>query len=78
MSDAKPLSEALAEESFVPAAMELRFIGGPNDGTTQQIPSWMLETHLSGHKYRLALSKSDDPSFPFKYVLVSHTLLKTP
>jgi len=78
MSEPRPLSEELAEAPFVTCPMELRFIGGPNDGRTEQVPCWMLESRISGHKYYLAIAKSDDPSFPFKYVLVSHSLLKVP
>jgi len=77
-SEATPLSDLLEKTAFATCPMELRFIGGPNDGRTEQVPCWMLESRIAGHKYHLAISKSDDPSFPFKYVLVSHSLLKVP
>jgi hypothetical protein len=76
--EAVPLSEVLAGRAFACPPMEFDFIGGPNDGKTEDVPSWMLSVHLGGHRYRMAIAKSSDPNVPFKYVLVSHTLLETP
>ena len=72
------LPELLKERPFVCAPLEMDFVGGPNDGRSESLPSWMLEVRVAGHKYHMAVGRSDDPTVPYKYVLVSHTLMELP
>ena len=78
MADELDLSEALRTRPFAIVPMTLEFIGGPKDGRTEDTPSWMLESRQGSHKYHLAIAQSDDPTVPYKYVLVSHSLLELP
>lgn len=71
------LTELLDGKPFAVMPMEMEFIGGPKDGTAENIPSSFLECRIGGHKYHMGLAKSNDPTVPFKYVLVSHTLMET-
>lgn len=72
------LQTVLARYPFIVAPFEFQFIGGPNDGKTDSVPSNMLEATIGGHCYRLAIAKSAHPDSPYKWVLVSRGLLDKP
>jgi len=71
------LQTALNTQPFILAPLEMVFIGGPQDGRVESVLSSDLEYRAGGHAYKLALTKSDDPAVPYRYCLVSRTLVKT-
>ena len=66
--------QALKPRPWQTCPLTFEFIGGPKDGTEEDIPSDFLETRIGGHVYKLAIAPSGDEATPYKYVLVSRTL----